>query len=441
MSEEVNVIDIRTLESQELPSVLSSQFDKLAILETNVQKAVNMAAEAKKKAETAQVKMGLFDYSKKEAINLLQSASKGLAEGLMTVTEAQKVSFEYQTKLTEITKFLFGLGVSNLAMNRSVVRELELKLKGASEEEISDLARQELKNVIIQLKAQEDIMSKQVALTGKVKKHQQQLESINGQLDNIEQMDEQQDKKIATNTKSILENKKTLEKQQQKDFEHDKVLKEQQQKYVEHNKKISDITKHDGEQDNIIVSHSEKLLKYDKDFAEQQKKNAKLEQETSYNTDKIKGLKNSLKQQEQALIEKNITLDKKYADTTKQLKDELSNLTNTTNKDSETIKENISSLLKNVNTQTSLVKEDLSKVEVDLSDEINSIKEKLINTIAELKEEISNKDKEVYNKLTDLKDRIDSIDAITSKLGWKIGISVVAAGSLILNILQICGIL
>ncbi|AFS77513.1 hypothetical protein Curi_c04380 [Gottschalkia acidurici 9a] len=385
MSEEVNVLDVSTVNHQELPSILTSQFDKLVVLETNVQKAVNMAVEAKNKAENAQVKIGLFDFSKKEAINLLQSASEGLAEGLMTAAEAQKVSFEYQTKLTEISKFLFGLGVSNLAMNRSVVRELELKLKGASEEEISDLARQELKNVIIQLKAQEDMMKKQAELTVKVKKHQGQLESINRQLDNIEKLDEQQD--------------------------------------------------------NIIVSHFEKLLKHDKDFEEQQKKNAKLEQETSHNTDKIKGLKNSLKHQEQALTEKISTLDKKYADTTKQIKDELSNLTDTTNKDSETIKGNISSILESVNTQISSVKEDLSKVEVDLSDEINSVEEKLINTITELKEEILNKDKEVYNKLTDLKDRIESLDAITSKLGWKIGIAVVAAGSLILNILQICGIL
>lgn len=469
MSEEVNVLDVSTVKQQELPSVLTSQFDKLVILETNVQKAVNMAVEAKNKAQSAQVKIGLFDYSKKEAINLLQSASEGLAEGLMTAAEAQKVSFEYQTKLTEITKFLFGLGVSNLAMNRSVVRELELKLKGASEEEISDLAKQELKNVIIQLKAQEDIMSKQAELTGKVKKHHQQLESINRQLDNIGNLDEQQDKKIATNIKNISENKKTLEKQQQKDFEHDKqigelkkqdkeqdkliathsevlsehdkFLKEQQQKYVEHNKKLSDLTKQDKEQDNIIVSHSEKLLEHDKAFEEQQKKNAKFKQETSDNTNKIKGLENSLKQQEQALTEKNSALDKKYANTIKHLEDELSNLTGTTNKDSETIKENISSLLESVNTQISLVKEDVSKLEVDLSDEINSNEKKLVNTIAELKEEISNKDKEVYNKLTDLKNRIDRLDIITSKLGWKIGISIVAMGSLILNILQICGIL
>lgn len=382
MSEEVKAIDINAVEVHELPSVLSSQFDKLAILETNVQKSVNMALEAKNKAEDAQVKIGLFDYSQKDAIKLIQSASKGLAEGLMTAAEAQKVSFEYQTKLAEITKFLFGLGVSNIAMNRSVVKELELKLKGATEEEISDLARQELKNVIMQLKAQEDMMKKQTELTVKVKKHQDQFESIDRQLDGIEKLNYQQDKKIVANTISISQNKKTLEKQQKKD--------------------------------------------------------AEIEQKIH---DNIKNLEESLIRQGQALSEKNNILDKKHSNMTKGLKEELSNLTNRTNEDSKVIKENVSSLAGRVNAQILEVKYDLSKGEIDLLDKINSLEEKLNNTIVELKEAVLKKDKELENKLQDLKDRIYNLDVITSKLGWKIGISVVVAGSLILNILHICGIL
>ena len=70
------------------------------------------------------------------------------------------MSFEYQKKLGEITKYLFGLGVTNIAMNRSVVRELELKLQGASAEELDEFARRELLGVVKQLKAQEDIMKK-----------------------------------------------------------------------------------------------------------------------------------------------------------------------------------------------------------------------------------------------------------------------------------------
>lgn len=385
MNGKLKVLDINTIKQEDLPVVLSSQFDKLTVLETNVQKAVKSAVKAKEKAQDAQVKMGIFNYSKKEAINLLQSASEGLAEGLMTAAEAQKVSFEYQTKLTEITKFLFGLGVSNIAMNRSVVRELELKLKGASEEEISDLAKQELRNVILQLKAQEDIMIKQEELKGKVKNHHYQLESINTQLDNIEKLEE--------------------------------------------------------EQDTLIFSHSKKLLKYEEIFEEQNKKNALLKEEISDNTSKINELENSLKQQGQLFLKKNNAFDKKYSEITKELQEEVSDLTNTTNKDRETIKNDISSLMESMNREISLVKENLHKTETDLSNELNSIEEKLINTISELKEEVSKKDKEVNNKLTDLKNRIDNLETLTSKTGWKIGISIVAAGSLILNILQIFGVI
>lgn len=363
MNEEEMILDISMVNAEELPFVLSDQFDKLTALESNVQKAVEMAIEAKSKAENAQVKIGLFDFSKKDAINLLQSASEGLAEGIMTAAEAQKVSFEYQTKLTEITKFLFGLGVSNLTMNRSVVRELELKLKGASEEEISDLAKQELKNVIMQLKAQEDIMSKQAKLTDKIK-----------------------------------------------------------------------------QQNKSIVSHFERLSEHEECFEEQKNENAKFEKEIRDNEDKIKSLKKSLKEQEDELIEKSNTLDKKYSDATGQLKDELVNLMKTVNKNSEITKHNIHSISERMNTKISLFKDELSKVEVDLSSEIKSLEKHLINTIDELKEEVSKKDKEAYNKLIDLQGRVNGLDVITSKLGWKIGISIVAIGSLILNIIQICGI-
>lgn len=364
MNQEEKILDINIVDIEELPFVLSNQFDKLDELESNVQKAVEMAIEAKSKAENAQVKIGLFDFSKKDAINLLQSASEGLAEGIMTAAEAQKVSFEYQTKLTEITKFLFGLGLSNLAMNRSVVRELELKLKGASKEGISDLAKQELKNVIMQLKAQEDIMSKQAKLTDKVK---QQNESI--------------------------------------------------------------------------VSHFKKLSKHEECFEEQKKENAKFEKKIRYNEDKIKSLKTALKKQEDEFIEKSDLLDKKYLEVTGQLKDELVNLMNTFSENSETTKQNINLISERMNTQISLFKDKLSKVEVDLSNEIKSLETHLINTIDELKEEVSKKDKEAYNKLIDLQGRVNALDVITSKLGWKIGISIVAIGSLILNIIQICGII
>lgn len=64
---------------------------------------------------------------------------------------------------------MFGLGVSNIAVNRTIVRELELRLEHASEEEIDDMARQELLNVVHDLKAQEDITKKQTDFSLRLK--------------------------------------------------------------------------------------------------------------------------------------------------------------------------------------------------------------------------------------------------------------------------------
>ncbi len=88
----------------------------------------------------------------------------------MTAAEAQKLSFEYQEKLGEVTKYLFFLGESNIVANRTVVREIEMRLKGASEAEISSLAKQELINVVKQLKDQEDMAKNKKTLCKKLSK-------------------------------------------------------------------------------------------------------------------------------------------------------------------------------------------------------------------------------------------------------------------------------
>lgn len=340
MQEKVSITDISEIKLEGLPSIISSQFTKLSELDKKVKDAVDRANDAKNIVKNAQVKIGLFDYSKKDAIEFLQSASEGIAEGLIVAVEAQKKSFDYQTELAGSIKFLFGLGISNIAMNRSIVRELELKLKNASEEEISELARQEIKNVILQLKAQEDTMKIQNDLKMKVKNHQDWLKGIDRQLDN---------------------------------FERDTC-------------------------------------------------------------NSIKIIEKSLVLQGQALIDNNNNLDEKFSVRTNELKNELSNLISRINED-------ITLLVCGTNAQIVEIKSDLSKSETSLFDKIYSLEENFNNLIDELDEEIKIKDKEAENKLLDFKNRINNLDIITSKLGWKILISVVATVSLILNFFQIYGVL
>ncbi|MFR2874706.1 MAG: hypothetical protein ACLTB7_09420 [Veillonella atypica] len=114
--------------------------------------------------EADDVKNGIIDYGifwdsidTDRAIEKLQNAVISTAKALEESSDAHKKTFEYQKRLTNISYGLFRLGATNIAYNRSLVREIELRLKGASEKEISELARNELVRVVTQLKEQEDL--------------------------------------------------------------------------------------------------------------------------------------------------------------------------------------------------------------------------------------------------------------------------------------------
>jgi hypothetical protein len=251
------------VKESDIPSIITSQFSELKALQESVTHAINKAQQAKKSADRAKRKSaGLFQ--KKEAIESLQSATMDLAESQISATEAQKVSFTYQEKLGEIAKYLFGLGVANLAANRSVVRELELQLKGASEEELSDLARQEIINVVKQLKAQEDMMKKQADLALKVKKHHQEIknhETLHGDyelfISNQLQMNQEHDTFLIAHENKLDKQEKGLE---------------------ENVSNVQKLQKDLGKQQNVIQLHTNELLTHEA-ILEDYKKRFKNNQE------------------------------------------------------------------------------------------------------------------------------------------------------------------
>lgn len=332
MSKNISLLDVTKVNENRLPSIISTQFDKLTELENNVQKAVNMAVTAKEKAEEAKVSAGWF--KKKAAIKALQDAAEGSADALITMAEAQKLSFEYQTKLTEITKYLFGLGVSNIAMNRSVVRELELRLKGASEDDISELAQQELKNVILQLKSQEDIMKKQEFLTGKVKEQAGQILEIDRQIDNMEATDDAQDEKIEENAEKIFENARNIIELEEKDKEQDAqiaknaqgldILEQQDEK---HDRRLDEGEQKDKEQDALISENAQDIDELERQDAEQDrrldegdKKDAEQDAQISENAQDIDELERQDEEQDR-LISKVIEKDKEQDRIIEQIQD------------------------------------------------------------------------------------------------------------------------
>lgn len=164
------------ISENDLPIIISQQVDKLNELDRRINEAILAAEEASKSAEEAKNKSAGFG-KKKAAIEELQTASYDLATAVQLGMDAQKASFEFQTKLAEISKYLFNLGVSNIASNRFVVRELELRLKGASKEELSELAQQEIKTIVKQLKEQESILLKLDDLQNKLRNLNNQLQT------------------------------------------------------------------------------------------------------------------------------------------------------------------------------------------------------------------------------------------------------------------------
>ena len=175
---------------EQLPTIIGNTFKHISEVDRKSSNAVSRAEEAKKLADEASQKhagWSFFGSDKKEAIEALQSAAISQANALSDSVDANKELFNNQKKMSEAIRYLFGLGVANMAANRTVVRELELKLKNASQEELSELARQEITNVILQLRAQEDMQYKLENHDRILREHKVDIDKILGEINSFEE--------------------------------------------------------------------------------------------------------------------------------------------------------------------------------------------------------------------------------------------------------------
>jgi hypothetical protein len=163
------VYEGKTIKVSEFPSLLTQQ---VSLINDNSENIINAKEKAKKakaaaeKAKNTRVKWN----NKKASIEALQEALEPMIDALDEQTDIADSLSKSIRAVSDATRFLFVLGVSNMAANRMVIRELELKLSNASKEQISALAQQELHNVLNQLKAQEDTFLRIEKLEEKNKK-------------------------------------------------------------------------------------------------------------------------------------------------------------------------------------------------------------------------------------------------------------------------------
>lgn len=215
-----------------IPRIVADKIEYISKLEKEV---ANSEASAKKAMNYVNSQMTRYEEkgkwifkhrsgNTKDIIEDTQEAIDQLAEAQQVSTVALRRSFEFQKQLADTAKYLFELGCANITVNRTAVQAIEKKLNGASKEEISELAYQEMQNVVLQLKNQEDILTRQERLTTQV-------------IDNTNRLDE---KDIVDNTQT--EQIKALGKEN-----------------TEQNKKINVINDTLSEKERIDAEQSQRL--------------------------------------------------------------------------------------------------------------------------------------------------------------------------------------
>lgn len=160
-------LDILNMPESEVPAVINEKFDQLAEIKNEIQDLQSSSIEIKNNAVVAKnKKVGIFN--KKNAIKDLQTLTVDISNNQVANAEITNKILLYQQKIAETMKFLLGLGVTNLATNRAVVKQLKDRLASAQDGSIDEYEEKEILSVLRQLKAQEDMLEKQKRIGEKI---------------------------------------------------------------------------------------------------------------------------------------------------------------------------------------------------------------------------------------------------------------------------------
>lgn len=181
----------------DFPTIIANTCNNITVCDQKVYKALKDAGKAKSTAEiAADMKHGPFS-GKSATLDALQNAAVTLAQSQLSSTEAVEQCFNNQKIMANSIAYLFAMGCINMTANRTVVREIQMKLSNASKEELSEFARQELQNVILQLKAQEDLYNRIEKHASLLKDQDENIDELNKAVNTLQNKYGNLDEKIA----------------------------------------------------------------------------------------------------------------------------------------------------------------------------------------------------------------------------------------------------
>ena len=299
---------IKEVEVSKLPEAISNQLCGIDEIKEKVKQARNKASDAKNKADELQ-KLGKLGFGKKAAIEDLQETSRMLAEAQEQSVMAQEFFFDYQVKLAKASKFLFELGINNIANIEVVIKKLQECMDAGSVDDLDKLKQNEINNVIDRLLQQESIQKKQekmwdaidaldVEVAGQIQLNKEQDEEIAAQAEKDKEhdrllaegvkKDQEQDKEIAAQAETDKKHDRLLAEGVKKDQEQDKKIAAQAETDKKHDRLLAEGVKKDQEQDKKIAAQAEKNKKYDRLLAEGVKKDQEQDKEIAARAEKDK---------------------------------------------------------------------------------------------------------------------------------------------------------
>lgn len=266
--------NIEMIPAESVPAAVDECLSSLADIQKRVSAAINKATTAKKASDDAK-KITLRWYKigdKAAAIEALQDAMVGVADAQGDQAAAIQKLLDYQQTVAKGMKFLLGLGVYNMANSRIVVRKLEMRLKDASEEEISEMARNEMRAVIAQIKAQLDLQEQQSRLAEAQRRVKEKVSANERGIASLSEHEQAQDAELKAHRQAGERLEQEVRKQALKDKEHDAALQKQISKDREHDEELRRQAQKDQEHDAELKRQSEKDAEHDAELKRQSQK-------------------------------------------------------------------------------------------------------------------------------------------------------------------------
>lgn len=239
--------------SEELPDVIAEQFDIFIEADRRIIEANAKSAYAAEMAE--RLKSGKSGVASKLPLppgvplpgvnsteNTTQDTIRSLADAQVALSDAQKILFASQKKMADGMRYLLMLGATNISMTRIVIAELEARLKRATEEQLSQKAREELKNVIGLLRDQEKLFTRQDRMMEQIESNHHNISAHEQTLRGLGETDSRHDREIEGISKKNEEQDCVLESAMEWNSEQDEELNRQRKIDVAHDQKLKKLT-------------------------------------------------------------------------------------------------------------------------------------------------------------------------------------------------------